>query len=522
MTRNQALRWLVVILLVACGLRLVNLGGRSLWYDEAFAVLFAETGLEQMIYGTLAPVEGGASDIHPLLYYTTLDGWVRLTGQSPEAVRLYSVLTGVLTVAVVFRLAAELFGRRVGVAAAAITALAAFHIQYSQEARMYALLTLFLLLATWCYLRAWRGGGRTYWIAFGVLAALAMYTQQLAAFYLVALGLTPFLARRRDRVWPTVGAAVLAFALYLPWAVNLPGQLSKLQAYYWVERPSFVRPLLTLRSFVSVALDVPQAWGVPLFVAGGVLIVFLALQAWLRRRRMRTSERRALAWVLWLAFGSLALMWLESQVFAPTYLDRALLAQGVVFYVALAWLFVRGGLPGPIRAVLVILAAGVSLLGYVALVTWRTFPNPPFEQAVTWLAETVAGGDAVIHSNKLTMLPMTYYARLDAPELAQVYLADRPNSPEDTLALPTQEVLGLFGEPCVAAAAGGADRVWFVIFAQEEPQILGLMDEHPHLGWLRAHYTAGEPVAFEDLLVIPFTDPDDVARSAPGCEEAAQ
>jgi hypothetical protein len=71
---------LFLILLLAFGLRLVNLGVRNLWYDEAFAVLFAEKGLDAMLYGTLTPVDGGASDIHPLLYYVTLDGWMNLFG----------------------------------------------------------------------------------------------------------------------------------------------------------------------------------------------------------------------------------------------------------------------------------------------------------------------------------------------------------------------------------------------------------------------------------------------------------
>ncbi len=515
MRRGTALRWLVVLLLIGYGLRLVNLGGRTLWYDEAFAVLFAQGGLEAMLYGTLTPVPGGAADIHPLLYYVMLSGWMRVFGQSPEMVRLYSVLVGLVTLAAVYRLGTALFGRRVGVVATLITALAPFHIQYSQEARMYALLALWLALATWAYLLAWRGRGWGWWAAFGVLAALAMYTQQLAAFYLAALGLTPLLARRWDRLAPTVAAAGLAFLLYLPWFVNLPGQLGKLQAYYWVPRPSPLRPLLTLRSFATVALDFPAVWNLPTFFVGVVLVVFLLVQIALRRSRMRSAERRALGWVLWLAFGSLALTWLASQVLTPVYLDRALLAQGVVFYVALAWLFVRGGLPKPILAVLVVLWAGVAAVGLYHHVTWQTFPNPPFDRAVAWLREQLAEGDAIIHSNKLTALPMVYYGR----GLPQRYLADRPGSPEDTLALPTQEALGLLAEPCVAGAAGGAERVWFVIFAQEEPQYLALpgYDAHPHLSWLRAHYTEGQPVAFQDLLIIPFTGPDATARSEPDC-----
>jgi predicted membrane-bound mannosyltransferase len=44
MSRRESRTWtiLAVILLLALGLRLINLSGRTLWYDEAFAVLFAD------------------------------------------------------------------------------------------------------------------------------------------------------------------------------------------------------------------------------------------------------------------------------------------------------------------------------------------------------------------------------------------------------------------------------------------------------------------------------------------------
>lgn len=510
----SVLRWLVVVLLLAFGLRLVNLGGRPLWYDEAFAILFAEKGLGAMLYGTLTPVAGGAADIHPLLYYTTLNGWMRIFGQSVALVRLYSVFAGLLTIAVVYRLAADMFTRRVGLVAAIIVALAPFHIQYSQEARMYALLTLILLLATWAYWRGWHTERRGWWIAFGVLAALAMYSQQLAAFYLVALGLTPVVTRQWRKVVPTGFAAGLALLIYLPWLLNLPGQLDKLQAYYWIQRPSILRPLLTLRTFATVGLDYPAPWSLLGFVVGMILPVFLVLQVVLRGRRMRKTERGGVLWLLWLAFGSLALLWLLSQVLAPVYLDRALLAQGVLFYVALAWLFVRGGLP---RLISVIIAAGwlvVAGAAYSFHVTWHTFPNSPFSEAAAYLQAQAASDDVILHSNKLTALPMVVYGR----DLPQHYMADRAGAGEDTLALPTQEVLGLLGETCLPAALDGAERVWFVIFAQEEEQYVSLpgVEAHPHLAWLRAHYTEEAPVVFADLLVVPFTGPDNYA---PVCED---
>ncbi len=78
--RLRSLVYLVLILWLAFGLRLINLGGRTLWYDEAFAVLFAEKGLSAMREGTLTTAEGSAADVHPLLYYGLLHGWMRAAG----------------------------------------------------------------------------------------------------------------------------------------------------------------------------------------------------------------------------------------------------------------------------------------------------------------------------------------------------------------------------------------------------------------------------------------------------------
>src|ERR1044071_9403088 len=185
---RRGLLVLLLILLLALGLRLIALGSRTLWYDEAFAVLFSEKGLNAMLYGTLTPAGGAAADVHPLLYYTTLGDWMAIFGQSPVAVRMYSVLLGVATVGMLYVLTNELFGERTALTAALIAAVAPFEVQYSQETRMYALLGLLLVSVTWCFVRGWRTNKIGYWIAFGVLASLAMYTQQLAAFYLAALG----------------------------------------------------------------------------------------------------------------------------------------------------------------------------------------------------------------------------------------------------------------------------------------------------------------------------------------------
>lgn len=514
---RRTILFLALVFWLAFGLRTINLGGRTLWYDEAFAVLFAEKGLDAMREGTLSVVEGSAADVHPLLYYSLLHGWMRAAGQSAVAVRLLSALLGVLTVGLVYRLARDGLGERTARVAALIVAVAPFHVQYSQETRMYALLVLTLTASAWTCWRAWHSDRLVWWLAFGVLAGVSMYVQQLAAFYLLALGLLPLMYRDRRRMVWMVGAGLVAMLVYLPWLVHLPAQMDKLRQY-WVERPNVLHLWLALRSFVSVNLDFSATWWLPTFLLAAVLTVSVGLE-WRRARRLlsRNSQvRLALDWALWLALTPMVLMWVASYLLQPVFLPRALLPSAVMFYLALAWLFTWSRVPRLIKAVLATGWGVVIVFGLVTHYTWDRFPNPPFDRAVAYLRTQLTGGDVVVHGNKITALPMVYYGR----DLPQRYVRDIPGSGSDTLALPTQQVLGLLADACVAQAANGMPRVWYVAFDRLEEEMRELSAERPDyirydsLGWLRQHYTLQSVTAFHDLLVYQFTGPDTEAKRA--------
>jgi mannosyltransferase len=508
------LLWLWCAVLLALVVRLWALDARSLWYDEAFAVLFAEKGLDAMLYGTLTPVDGGAADIHPLLYYTTLNGWMAVFGQSAFAVRLWSVVTGVLTVPLVYIVARRLFDAPTAAGAALVLALAPFHVQYAQETRMYSLLGLLLAAATYCYIRMIvqpppTARARVLWTAaFGVLAAAAMYTQQLAAFYLMALGLAPLVTGYARRMGWMVGGAAWALLIYAPWLVNIPSQLAKVGAYYWIEHPSLARVLLTLRSYLTINADLPPllnlaALGLTLLV---LCLLVLQIVRYLRRRSATPEQKAALVLVLWLFAAPIALLWLVSQVQA-VYLDRGLLPSGVMLYVALGWLLARGGLPRPFALLVGAILVGLCGTSLWTHYTWQTFPYSPHQQATESIAAQWQGGDVIIHQNKLSALPMRFYGRA----LDQSYLNDVPGSSNDTLALPTQQALAWLGDDCLATAVIGDDgqqaaRVWFVVFARSEAQYraAGLPDLDDQRAWLDTYYTRQTTLTFNDLLVYQY------------------
>ncbi|MDX2160216.1 MAG: glycosyltransferase family 39 protein [bacterium] len=512
---------LITILVLAVALRLIQLGERAFWYDEAFTALFTGRGIEPLLQGTITPVNGTAADIHPLLYYASVEGWRVLFGSSVFALRLWSVLLGIATIGVMFLIGRDLFDTRTGLLTALITAIAPFHVQYSQEARMYALMGLCLAFTTWAFIRAFRSDNIAWgwWAALGIGAALAMYTQQLSAFYLAALGLIPLIARRRSAMIGMGFGAFVALTVYAPWLLILPGQLSRVAVGYWIDVPPAARVLLTLRSFVVVNLDVPPPAALIGLGIALVLVIFLFVHIVMRRRRQSVHERGAILWVVWLFAAPIAGMWLVSQV-RPVYLDRGLIGSALMLYLAFGWLFARGGLPAPLRiglAGLGLIAAGIGLNAHYG---WNTFPNAPYPQLVGYVQSQVQPGDVVIHQDKTSALPSIYYAGQTGQPLEQRYLRDEPNAPDDTLLLPTQQALGLLADACIQAAGRGAARVWWVMFTFAPGQFAaaGIDTLENDLVWLNNAFAESETVTLNDLSLTLYanrTIPADQGDCAP-------
>jgi hypothetical protein len=148
----------------------------------------------------------------------------------------------------------------------------------------------------------------------------------------------------------------------------------------------------------------------------------------------------------------------------------------------------------------VVLVLGM-LIGWVAHYQYSGFPYAPFQELNRSLRAELAPNGIILHSNKLTMLPCSYYD----PELPQTYMADVPGSGSDTLALPTQQVLGLFAVDEIESAVGDFRQVLFIIFSREidEYRALGFK-EHPYLGWLQDHFHQSQIMAWGDVSLYVF------------------
>jgi hypothetical protein len=361
------------------------------------------------------------------------------------------------------------------------------------------MMAFLLILATWALWMGMSVNRWYWWIIFSISAALAQYTQNLAIFYLLPLALTPLIARQWKAVRNAVLAGLLATFLYFPWLMQLPKQFSKIQQDYWTMRPSISRLATTLLSFTT-NLPIPTPW-LPLALFITVLLFILAVwQTILAFRKDLPGAKRGL-WMAYLGFAPAILLFIISQ-WQPIYIERALLPSGICFLIWIGWMLTQTHIPRSIQSLVIgLLLVGFGM-GFYQHIYYRGFPYAPYPQLVQSLEKSVSPGDAVVHSNKLTMLPATYYDR----SLKQVFLSDPPGSGSDTLALPTQEVLGLYAVDSVADSVSGAKRVWLVIFVQaiREYQAIGYAT-HPQLAWLQQHYTQQSLETWGDVRLYEFS-----------------
>lgn len=486
------------IFALALVVRLLGVVSRPIWYDEAFAILFSQKGLGAMLYGTLAPTGAGSADIHPLGYYTLLWLWMKMFGDSLVVIRLLSIFAGLVSVYLIYLIALEaLSDIKSAQLSMFLAALAPFPIHYAQEIRMYSLLSMWLLLATYSYQRGSKTGNWRWWGLFSISAAFAQYTHNLAAFYLLPLAMSPLFQKDWKTFRSVVFAGLGALVLYFPWSIQLPSQFAKIQQAYWVERPD-ISKILTLLLVYITNTPLPEN-----LIAAALLFTLIIVMIGLYEtvKTARQTDAKGGLWLLYLSFAPPILLFLFSQ-WRPVYIERALIASGTIFNIWLAWVLTKTNLSTVARYSLSGLLFASFALGIYQHVTYRDFPYGPFKELNLSLRERSKPQDVIIHSNKLTFLPAIYYDQ----DLSQTFIGDVPGSRADSLAPATQEVLGVQGQADIETAIGNAERIWYIIYQRSLDEYrAGGYATHPDIEYLTLHYTLELRETWDGLQVYLYS-----------------
>lgn len=308
------------------GVRLWNLGSKSLWIDETFSIGMVSQSWHSFA-GTLLHVQPNME-----LFYILLKCVATITPadwQHGEVFwHLLPALAGAATIPALYALARRIFSMRVALLACALLAVNEFMVEYSQQARGYTLFVLLLTLSWLALVRALEGERRA-WLWFAVLAALGFLTQAFEVIFLVAqlafIALAAF--RRRALPWKPllIALAPLAFVVVLryPLYAAHPDQVA------WIQRPTLSDLYHGTRQLVGGDGGIPTHLGDLLLLLALASIVWLIVWAGSQGRDTKDAKDQkftkfdAVAMVAGWFVIPIALTWVGSQV-KPVWVTRYL------------------------------------------------------------------------------------------------------------------------------------------------------------------------------------------------------
>ncbi len=138
--------WVLILTLVALGLRLFRVDVQSYWADEVESV--------KLLYDTRHSIGYVLThNFHGPLHKALVVLWRVFFGDSDNAMRILSALLGTATVPLLYAAARRWAGETSAVWAALLLAVNPFHVWYSQEVRGYVLLMGLGIVMTWAFLK---------------------------------------------------------------------------------------------------------------------------------------------------------------------------------------------------------------------------------------------------------------------------------------------------------------------------------------------------------------------------------
>ena len=209
--------FLVFIIAMVFGL------SQSTWFDEGYSILLAQQPVGELIALT-------SVDAHPPLYYLLLKAWITVFGLSDISLRASSALCGALAIVAVALLLRKLFTAKVAIATLPFLVLAPFMLRYDYEIRMYALVLLIGVVATYALVKARESSRTAWWVVYGALVAIGMYTLYMSVVFWLA-HLTWLLMQDKFEPFkkmirrPYILSYIGAFAAFAPWVPTVVMQL---------------------------------------------------------------------------------------------------------------------------------------------------------------------------------------------------------------------------------------------------------------------------------------------------------
>lgn len=457
------------LLALAVGLRLYNLGAAPLWYDEAFTDLATRLPLREMMLAL-------AGDVHPPAHYLLIWGLRQLGLSGPTGLRLLSALPSIGSVLLAGYLAKTITKDNwTETITIGLMALAPMNLHYGQEARMYALLQLLVLVGMIAIYKE-------LWGLLTATAALAMLTHTYGLFYVVGLGLVA-LAVVGPKWRKIITSFGLAGLIWLPWGFVMLNQMRGLQVSgYWIQPATLGRILGALQKMIfSFSLPNEMAIATMIMLGAGLAVMVVTLaRSW--------QQGSSYLSLVIMAGLPLLLAVLASWLYRPVLLFRPLIGSLPMILILIAIVIVAQEKPGRILAAAML----------IPLMTWMAWGYHHYNMinkgdSQPWINEIRSSwvdGSVVYALNDSSSLAMLH----GAPDLPFYKMPDCPDQASlGALTPQTRQALGIRELP--------TDQLPSRYYT-----ILSLSPVSPLCEVERGHLAADQDLEIFDIYVTEFVE----------------
>jgi mannosyltransferase len=459
---DRLMPWVSAVVIVALLFRLPTLVSRSVWMDEAYSYWFMSLSWSDLWFKL------PFYETHPPFYYSLLKLWTMLAGSSEAGMRSLSVLASLATVALT-ACAPRLLGYgkrydRIGIVAALLLALNAGSIEYAQQARPYAMQTLFcsaMILISAILLKRMlvdprQGPGikaqRFIYVSLGLSSGIVLWLHNTSPFIILGNWLGIFAAillfsgHKRSDLLVSIKALLLALLVWSPCVPIILIESRTVETAFWAT----VSPKMLSWPFTLAA------GGKFAFVPAIVVCVLGWLQIYKSRKPLALYGATTL-------FAPVLGIFLASYLFTPIFVTRTFewMAPLFLFLVAVG-LFA----PGKMKKLKFVILPFIVLLCIGQDVKYYRTPGEDLRGAVQYLASHYLPGDLVLVYPNETEVGLHYYlhqlpssyelaavpARYPAVGLARPYFGSNKGAPT-----------AIEGDHAqIAQAISTHQRVWYV------------------------------------------------------------
>ncbi len=489
---RSELFWLALILILGFTVRIIRLGTDSFWHDEVHNLLKTEQLSAVLLRGDLV-------SNHPPLFTVLATIW-RAIGPGPGEwwMGLLPLTLGLCGVVALYFLARLLFGVRAGLFAAFLLAVSPVHVLHSQDLKDYVLLPFTGTAMVYCLYLATEHNRPRLWALYGLMVAVACYSELFAAPLLVGVSVW-FLTQLRgrfDRLRGWVLANVAGVLLFLP---QLGIMLQKVDNImfkaekWWVPRPTPWSAVFFVKTIAFGYSNLEPHFKIALFVFCAFTIAGIII-SW------KQNRRGALLLGLWFTVPT-TIVYVVSQFTESIFLFRAMITYAIPLYLWVGLAISRAE-PKFFRCAAALGFACIAAFPLAQMYRGEyspyEFPHRPgihapmrYREAAQAVLSDLEEGDIVLHAGGWSWLPFHWYGFRELPHGTSLVATADPGFIEffrrANPRVSARRDIDAYYPTYIQQPVEGRSRCWYV-FSQWEREYL-IYSAVPTWRWLDAHYS---------------------------------